>query len=76
MKNDRAGGWNKQRQDATEVTHVEPVDGTAVDEGRVLSQPVPEGVAYGTHGHYYRNVLSAPVCNVKSQDEATQIQQA
>ena len=30
-------------------THLEPINGTAVDERRKLPQPVPEGVTDGTH---------------------------
>ena len=44
-----------------EDTHLEPVNGAAVDEGRELSQPVSEGVANRTEGYHDVQVLSAPV---------------
>lgn len=40
-----------------ETTHLEPVDGTTVDEGGEHAQPVPKGVPDGRHGQDNMEVL-------------------
>ena len=40
-------------------SHLEPVNGAAVDEGGELPQPVPEGIPDGAHGQDHVEVVLA-----------------
>ena len=39
-------------------THLEPVNGAAVNESRETSQAVPKGVSDGTHGQYHMQLCA------------------
>ena len=41
------------------TSYLKPVDGAAVDKGRVLAQPVPEGIADGAEAQHHMQALLA-----------------
>lgn len=54
-------------------TNLKPINSTAIDEGRELSQPVAEGVSYGAEGHDDVKVVFAVVHKESKQGQGTEL---
>ena len=55
------------------LSYLEPINGAAVDEGRELSQSVPEGVSNGTEGNDNVKVLPTAIHEESKQGQRTEV---
>ena len=53
--------YPQEKHNFINSTHLEPINGAAVDERREHSEPVPEGIPNGTEGQHYMKVAADPL---------------
>lgn len=54
------------------ITHLEPVNGTAIDEGWELPQAISKGITNGAKGHYNMKIIFAAIHKESKQGQGTE----